>query len=89
MGAGVFATAGSVFSLAACGAPVVPLGSGTAAGAGGDVFGAGDVMAGCGALDAAIAGGGDGAICLRPAQAFRPTITAATTQSRAANIRLG
>jgi len=78
MDAGGFATGGTVL-FAACGARLVTLGLGTAAGAGreaddggavtavcvGDVTAVcvGDVTAGCGALEAWVAGGGDGATC--------------------------
>jgi hypothetical protein len=76
--------AGGLF--AACGARVVTLGLGTAAGAGRAVGGAGDVMVGCGVRDALVAGGGDGAMCPRPAQAFSPRIAAAIIQICAADI---
>ena len=87
MGAGVFATGGAVL-FAACGARVVTLGLGTAAGAGGGVADGGDVMAGCGVRDALVAGGGDGATCPRPAQAFSPKIAAAIIQICAADISI-
>jgi hypothetical protein len=84
MGAGVFATGGSAL-IAACGAGVVTLGSGTAARAGRDV---GDAGGRDGARDALVAGGGDGdgGMCPRPAQAFSPRIAAATRQICAADI---
>src|SRR5215470_5496850 len=69
MGAGVFATGGPVF-LATCGTRVVTLALGLGAGADREVADGGDVTAGCGVRDALVAGGGDGAICPRPAQAF-------------------
>jgi len=61
MGAGAFATGGAVL-FAACGARVVTLGLGTAAGSGvrdALVAGGGDVTAGSGVRDALVAGGGD------------------------------
>src|SRR5215472_16981065 len=79
MGAGVLATGGAVL-FAACGARVVTLGLGSAAGAGREVADGGDVTAGCGACDPLVAGGGDGAICPRPAQAFSPKKAAAIIQ---------
>ena len=79
MGAGVFAT-GDVVLFAACGARVVTLGLDPAAGAGRDVAGGGEVTPGWGVRDASVARGGDGAMCLRPAQAFSPKIAAAITQ---------
>jgi len=88
MGAGVFATGGAVL-FAACGAlVVVTLGLGTAAGAGREVSDGGDVTAGCGVRDAVGAGGGDGAMCPRPAQAFSPKIAAAIIQICAADISI-
>src|SRR5438477_12465862 len=86
MGAGAFATGGAVL-FAACGARVVTLGLGTAAGAGGGVAEGGDVMAGCGVRDALVAGGGDGAMWPRPAQAVSPKIAAAIIQNGATDIR--
>src|SRR5262245_29194062 len=74
MGAGAFAPGGVVL-FAACGARFVTLGLGAVAGAGREVAGGGDVMAGCGVRDALVAGGG--AMCPRPAQAFSPRIAAA------------
>src|SRR5438876_9973965 len=72
MGAGVFATGGAAL-IAACRAGGITLGSGSAARcAGRDVGGAADVIAGCGARDALVAG--DGAMCPRPAQAFSTRI---------------
>src|SRR5215471_16397518 len=85
MGAGVFATGGAVF-FAACGARVVTLGLGPAPGVGREVADGGDVTAGCGVRDASVAGGGDGAICPRPAQAFSPKIAATIIQICAADI---
>src|SRR5262249_9150254 len=83
MGAGVFATGGTVL-FAACGALVVTLGLDSAAGAGRGGADGGEVTAGC--CEALVAGGGDGAICLRPAQAFRPKMAAAIIQICAADI---
>ena len=85
MGAGAFAP-GEVVLFAACGARFVALGLGAAAGAGREVAGGGDVMAGCGVGDALVAGGGDGAWCPRPAQAFNPKIAAAIIQICGADI---
>src|ERR1700745_2661376 len=79
IGAGVFATGGTVL-FTACGARVVTLGLGTGAGAGSVVPDGGDVRAGCGGRDALVAGGGDEEICPRPAQAFNPKIAAAIIQ---------
>src|SRR5262249_19570443 len=83
MGAGVFATGGAVF-FAACGAWVVTLGLGSAEGAG-EVADGEDVTAG-GVCDALVAGGGDGAVCPRPAQAFSSKIAATIIQISAADI---
>src|SRR5215475_9498733 len=68
------------------GARVVTLGLGSAAGAGREVADGGDVTAGCGVRDALVAGGGDGAMCPRPAQALSPRIAAAIIQICAADI---
>ena len=87
MGAGVFATGGAVL-FAACGARVVTLGLGTAVGTDREVPDGEDVTAGCGVLDVLVAGGGDGAICPRPAQAFSPKIAAAIIQICAADISI-
>src|SRR5215471_14532342 len=87
MGAGVFATGGAVL-FAACGARVVTLGLGAAAGAGGEVADGGAVTAGCGGRDALVSGGGDGAICPRPAEAFNPKIAAAIIQICAVDISI-
>lgn len=54
MGAGVFATGGAVL-FAVCGAWVVTLGLGAAAGTGGEVADGGDLTAGCGVRDALVA----------------------------------
>ena len=85
MGAGVFATGGAVL-FTACGARVVTLGLGTGIGAGREVADGGDVTSGCGVRDALVAGGGDGAWCPRPAQAFNPKIAAAIIQICGADI---
>src|SRR5262249_15266692 len=85
LGAGVFATGGAVL-FAACGCRVVTLGLDPAAGSGRDVADGGKVTAGCGVGDALVAGGGDGSICLRPAQAFSPRIAAAIIQICLADI---
>src|SRR5262245_1258372 len=83
-GAGVFATVG-VALIAAFGAGVVT-GAVNGVRAGRNVNDVARVMAGCDARAVLAAGGGDGAMCPRAAQAFIPRIAAATRQIWAADI---